>query len=178
MIASRSVNIVRHPRGRYIFVPIAVSGVATPENKVTHWRRHKRCRSPSYERFLEKCSAPFMRLAEHLTALRAWCKQCLPDWRKPDVLRPGMVGMRGSTAIRRRACAQTEYTPPLPPRPLRWLWSRAPLSYLALRPKQKVLYTRKQRSSIHTAPMLWYIHFALPPASNDGKKRTHVEQMY
>ena len=24
------------------------------------------------------CSSPFMRLAEHLTALRAWCKQCLP----------------------------------------------------------------------------------------------------
>ena len=22
---------------------------------------------------------PFMRLAEHLMALRAWCKQCLPD---------------------------------------------------------------------------------------------------
>ena len=28
--------------------------------------------------FLEGCSSPFMRLAEHLTALRAWCKQCLP----------------------------------------------------------------------------------------------------
>ena len=24
------------------------------------------------------CSSPFMRLAEHLTALCAWCKQCLP----------------------------------------------------------------------------------------------------
>ena len=39
-----------------------------------------RCRSPSYERFLEGCSSPFMRLAEHLTAHRAWCKQCLPFW--------------------------------------------------------------------------------------------------
>ena len=35
MIASRSVNMVRHPRGSYIVIPIAVSGVATPENKVT-----------------------------------------------------------------------------------------------------------------------------------------------
>ena len=34
-----------------------------------------KCRSPSYERFLEGCSSPFMRLAERLTALRAWCKQ-------------------------------------------------------------------------------------------------------
>ena len=31
--------------------------------------------SPSYERFLEGCGSPFMRLAEHLTALRACCKQ-------------------------------------------------------------------------------------------------------
>ena len=35
MIASRSMNTVRHPRGSYMVI-IAVSGVATPENKVTH----------------------------------------------------------------------------------------------------------------------------------------------
>ena len=40
MIASRRVNMVRHPRGSYIAIPIAVSGVATPENKATHWRCH------------------------------------------------------------------------------------------------------------------------------------------
>ena len=39
-----------------------------------------RCRSPSYERFLEGCSSSFLRLAEHLTVLRAWCKQHLPGW--------------------------------------------------------------------------------------------------
>ena len=33
---------------------------------------------PGPKRFLEGCSAPFMRLAQHLTALCAWCKQCLP----------------------------------------------------------------------------------------------------
>ena len=39
-----------------------------------------RCRCPSYERFLKGCSSPFTRLADHLTALRTWCKQCLPGW--------------------------------------------------------------------------------------------------
>ena len=34
MIASRSVHMIRHPRGSYIAIPIAVSGVTTPENKV------------------------------------------------------------------------------------------------------------------------------------------------
>ena len=45
MIVSRSsVNTVMHPRGSYIVIPIAVSGVATPENKVTHWRCHSYAR--------------------------------------------------------------------------------------------------------------------------------------
>ena len=30
---------------------------------------------PPQGRFLVGCSSPFMRLAEHLTALRDWCKQ-------------------------------------------------------------------------------------------------------
>ena len=34
-----------------------------------------RCRCPSYEQLLEGCGSPFMRLAEHLTALRAWRKK-------------------------------------------------------------------------------------------------------
>ena len=34
MVASRRVNMTRHPRGSYIVIPIAVSGVATPENEV------------------------------------------------------------------------------------------------------------------------------------------------
>ena len=111
MITSRSVNMVRHPRGSYIVIPFAVSGVATSENKVVligavihkQESRHK-VQRPSYERFLEGCSSPFMRLAEHVTARRAWCKQCLPGWCKPDVLRPGIVGMRGSMVIRLRPC--------------------------------------------------------------------------
>ena len=53
-----------------------------------------RCRNPPHDRFLGGCSSPFMRLAERLTALRAWCKQCLPGRCSPDVLRPGIVRMR------------------------------------------------------------------------------------
>ena len=33
--------------------------------------------SPRPRGLLEGCSSPFMRLAGHITALRAWCKQCL-----------------------------------------------------------------------------------------------------
>ena len=32
---------------------------------------------PPHKRFFVRCSSPFMRLAEHLKALRARCKQCL-----------------------------------------------------------------------------------------------------
>ena len=42
IIASRSVNTLRHPRGGYIGIPKikTVAGVATPENTLTHWRFH------------------------------------------------------------------------------------------------------------------------------------------
>ena len=43
-VASPSVNMARHPRGSYIVILIAVSGVVTPENKVTHWRCHPQAR--------------------------------------------------------------------------------------------------------------------------------------
>ena len=33
MIASRSVNMARHPQGSYLVIPTAVSGVATPETQ-------------------------------------------------------------------------------------------------------------------------------------------------
>ena len=56
-----------------------------------------------------------MRLTEHLTALRAWCKQCLPGWRKFDELRPGIVGMRGSMVVGLRPCANPVHPLPSPP---------------------------------------------------------------
>ena len=61
MVASRSVKKVRHRRDSYLVIPIAVSGVATPENKVYRnslalssisKKVGTRCPSPSYERFL------------------------------------------------------------------------------------------------------------------------------
>ena len=52
--------------------------LATPENKLyslalSSMRKKVGTtrRSPSYERFLKACSLPFMRIAKHLTALRA-----------------------------------------------------------------------------------------------------------
>ena len=41
MISSRSVNMVTHPRGSYMVIPIAVSGMARSENKVTGAVIHK-----------------------------------------------------------------------------------------------------------------------------------------
>ena len=51
--------------------------------------------SPPQKRFFVGCSSPFMRLAQHLTALRGWWKQSLPHRRKPDVLRPSIVECEG-----------------------------------------------------------------------------------
>ena len=40
----------------------------------------------------------------HFEALCARCKQCLPGRLKPDVLRAGIVGTRGSIVIRLQPC--------------------------------------------------------------------------
>ena len=76
-IIKSSVNVVRHSRGSYIVLPLLSLEVVIPEIKLTRWRCHPLA-SPPHKRFLIGCSSPFMRLAEHLTAPRAWCKQCLP----------------------------------------------------------------------------------------------------
>ena len=52
----------------------------------------------------QDAAQPSMRLVQHLTAIRAWCKQCLPGWENPDVPRPGIVGIRGSMVLRLRPC--------------------------------------------------------------------------
>ena len=39
-----------------------------------------RCRVAPHKSLLQRCSSPFMRLAEHLNALRAWCKQSMSAW--------------------------------------------------------------------------------------------------
>ena len=72
--------------------------------------------SPPYKQLFvgDGAHPPFMRLPEHLTALRSWCKQCLPGRRKPDMLCPGFVWMRKITG-HDYGHARHEYTHPPPP---------------------------------------------------------------
>ena len=95
-------------------------------------KERTRCGSPPrYKWFLVGCSSLFVRLAEHLAALRAWCTRRLPGRRKPDVLRiiPTLQGFEGlmvplwshhyghtTTAVRDM---DTPPPPPPPPAPLR-----------------------------------------------------------
>ena len=48
---------------------------------------HKPPRSLPHTRLLAGRRSPYLRLVQYRTALRAWCKQCLPGRRKPDVRR-------------------------------------------------------------------------------------------
>ena len=41
-------------------------------------RCHPYARKAALKVVLVRCSSPFKRLSQHLTLLRAWCKQCLP----------------------------------------------------------------------------------------------------
>ena len=67
--------------------------------------------SPPYKRFLVGCSSPFMRLAEHLTALRAWSVNTL---RAPSLhYKEARVDGHTTTAMH----DLNEYPPP-PPLPL------------------------------------------------------------
>ena len=58
--------------------------------------------SPARTRFSVGCSSAFMRRSQHLMAPDAWCNQCLPGRLTPDVLRPGIVGMRGCLSSAKR----------------------------------------------------------------------------
>ena len=117
MIASRDVDMVRSPRGSHIVIPgfwsshtrkqsnsLALSSVSKKVGT--------RCRSPSYERFLEGWSSPFMRLAEHRTALRAWYKHCRPlVGENPTCPVPTEWGCEGLWPYD-YGHEHTEYTPP------------------------------------------------------------------
>lgn len=75
--------------------------------------------SPLHKRFGAEYSSLLLRLDEHGTTRHAWCEQCLPGRRKPDVLIPDSVGMRGSYDYAAMAMHDVEYPPLLPPR--KWL---------------------------------------------------------
>ena len=104
---SRRVHTVRHPRGSCIVSPLLSLEVATPQNKSTtviHAVIHTQ-ENPPQTRFLVGCSSPFMRLAKTPDDV------CLGRL-KPDVLRPGIAGMRGSMVKRLRPCMTISTPPP------------------------------------------------------------------
>ena len=68
-----SVHIARHRRGSYISIAIPLLSLDQFIDAVIHFQE-----SPPRKRCLVGCTSPFMRLAQHLTALRTWCEQCLP----------------------------------------------------------------------------------------------------
>ena len=88
MIASRRVNMIRHPRGSYIIEPIHCylwgGHTRTESNSLARSSTSKsvgtRRRSPPYERVSAGCSSLFMRLAEHLTALPWRLVQAISVW--------------------------------------------------------------------------------------------------
>ena len=102
--------LVITPRLQSHSTPIAVSGHT--RKQINSWTlpsvcKNNRLKSGSY--YMMQLTLRATR--QHLTALHAWCKQCLPGRFQPDVLRPGVVGMRGSMVIRLRPCMITS-TPP------------------------------------------------------------------
>ena len=87
---------------------------------------------------MHKLSTPPPPLLQHLAALRAWCKQCLPGRLKPDMLRPRIVGMRGSIPYGHTTTAMYEYrvhpASSPPPRPSPFLRAPSPARFsLALK---------------------------------------------
>ena len=66
------------------------------------FRRCHLCASPPHKRFLAGYSSPFMRIAEHLTVLRVWRKQCLPAESLKLRRAPSRYGR--SMGIRQRPC--------------------------------------------------------------------------
>ena len=70
MITNPSSVCLPTPRQRFSNPPPTLSSICK--------KARKRCRSSPHKRLLVGCNSPFTRLAEHLTALRAWFGQCLP----------------------------------------------------------------------------------------------------
>ena len=107
----------KHTSARRVWTRHVVSrGVSIPNRSVGTVLRLETDAWSTVKRGKQQMSTPprppvLMRLADHLTALRSWCTRCPPGRGKSDMLRPGIVGMRGSMAIRIGPHAQTDYTP-------------------------------------------------------------------
>ena len=82
--------MIKHPKDSYIVLFLEL---ATPEMKglfepVIHMQE-----IPPHKPSVVGCSSSFMRLDRNLTAFGVWCKHRLHGRLKPDILRPGIVGM-------------------------------------------------------------------------------------
>ena len=81
MVASRNANVIRHSRGSYKEVPIAVSGVAKPKNKyillALSFMNKEFGERLSYECSFEGCYLPLIRLTEHLAAIAGSSNICI-----------------------------------------------------------------------------------------------------
>ena len=74
-------------------------------------------RNPSHERFLEGCSSPFVRLAEHLMAPRTWCK-AMSAWLVKTRRAPSRHGRDARIYGHTTTAMHKLSNSPLPPPPL------------------------------------------------------------
>ena len=75
----RVVFICKAPTRQLHSIPVAVAGIGHTRNQFNSVDAVVRMQeNPPQKRVFVGCSSRFMRLAQHVTALRAWCKQCLP----------------------------------------------------------------------------------------------------
>ena len=74
---TRRLHSIVSPR---LSLDVATPGKKKKKSKPTSTRKKVRtsCGSPPRTWSLVGCNSPVMRFAEHLTGLRAWCRQCLP----------------------------------------------------------------------------------------------------
>ena len=83
MLESYGGYMVRHPRGsQYRVCPLLSPEVKTPKKQINSLDAVIPYACPPQTLCLVGCSSPFMRFAQHLSALRTWCKQCSPWWVK------------------------------------------------------------------------------------------------
>ena len=87
--------------------------------------------------------------ASPFPALRAWHTQCLPGLWKPDVLRSGIVGVRGSMLLQTAAMYDTMFTPGL----------HSPFRALSWRVIATLYYTRSPRWRIRLSSSLVWVSY-------------------
>ena len=111
MIASRSVNMVRHPRGSCIVIPIAISGVVTPEKKFNSLTLSSTSKESRHKVPKSVVQAVLGRMRFTLHATRrtphgaSRLVQAMHAWLVKTRRAPSrIVGMRGPMVIRLRPC--------------------------------------------------------------------------